>query len=142
MQRRIAGTWELRTWRRFESDGRTSFPFGKSPRGLLIYAPDGRMAVQMVAADRPRIETADALGGAVEQRASAYSTCLAYFGRYEVRDDQVIHRVEGSLFPNWSETVQARPFVFEGEDLVLQVKAEDGRVTNEIVWKRMQESAE
>ena len=94
------------------------------------------MAVQMVAVDRPRLDTGDALGGEVEQRASAYSTCLAYFGRYEIRENEVIHQVEASLFPNWSGTVQARPFVFEGEDLVLQVKADDGRVTNEIVWTR------
>jgi hypothetical protein len=99
------------------------------------------MAVQMVAKDRPRVDARDALGGKVEERAAAYSTCLAYFGTYEVRDNAVIHQVEASLFPNWSDTVQARPFVFEGEDLVLQVKADDGRVTNEIVWARKQERA-
>ena len=136
MEKRAEGTWHLKVWRRIEDDGTTVFPFGQHPRGILIYAPDGSMAVQMITKNRPPFDTTDALGGDIEQRAGAYSTCLAYFGKYEIQGNEVIHRVEGSLFPNWSDTLQARPFVFEGEDLVLQVKAEDGRVTNEIVWTR------
>ncbi len=136
MKRHVTGTWRLETWRRVNDDGTVVYPFGERPRGILIYAHDGRMAVQMLAADRPSIDTTDPLGGSAEARAAAYSTCLAYFGSYEVDGENVIHRVEASLFPNWSETVQARPFVLTDRELVLQMKAEDGRVTNEMVWTR------
>lgn len=136
MQRHIAGTWRLETWRRYNTDGSVAYPFGKKPRGILIYTRDGRMAVQMLSAERATIDTTDPLGGSAEARAAAYSTCLAYFGSYEVDGETVIHRVDASLFPNWSETVQARPFVFDGGALVLQVKGDDGRVTNEMIWAR------
>ena len=136
MKRHIAGTWRLKTWRRLAADGTVSYPFGEAPRGILIYTREGRMAVQMLTAGRPLIDTSDPLGGTVEARAAAYSTCLAYFGRYEVDGETVTHRVEASAFPNWSNTVQARPFVYDGRELVLQVTAEDGRVTNEMVWER------
>ena len=132
----IAGTWHLRTWRRFQDDGSITYPLGERPRGILIYAADGAMAVQMLTADRPRIDTDDPVGGSAEARAAAYSTCLAYFGRYEQDGRNVVHHVDASLFPNWSKTVQVRPFVCTGGELVLQVKAEDGRLTNEIVWVR------
>jgi len=136
MEPRIAGTWRLKTWRRFEEDGSVFYPFGEDACGILIYSPDGHMAVQMLASERPLIETDDALGGSEQQRAAAYSSCLAYFGTYEVRGQSVVHKVAASLFPNWSNTVQERPFVRNGQELVLQVTTEDGRITNEIVWER------
>lgn len=134
----IAGSWKLRAWRRLEGDLMT-YPFGEEVTGILIYAEDGSMAVQMTAAHRPTIPTADALGGSAEQRAAAYSTCLAYFGTWRMDNDNIIHYVEASLFPNWSGTVQARPFTCDGQQLVLRtppVQGPNGTVVNEIVWVR------
>lgn len=136
MKRDIAGAWRLETWRKHEEGGTFSYPFGEQPVGTLIYTPDGYMAVQMLEAERGLLATDDALGGTPEERASAYSSCLAYFGRYEVQGESVIHHVEGSLFPNWSKTTQERPFECRGNELSLQVKDEQGRVTNEILWRR------
>jgi Lipocalin-like domain len=135
----IAGTWRLVAWRRLGEGGEITYPLGEEASGVLIYTADGKMAVQMLAADRPSIATDDALGGDLHQRAAAYSTCLAYFGSYEVQGDSVIHRVDGSLFPNWSGTVQTRPFTFNGKELVLRTpptKGADGTVVNEISWVR------
>lgn len=132
----IAGTWELKFWRRYEPDNTVSLPFGESPLGLLIYTPSGDMAVQLVTANRTRLNTSDALGGTVEERAQAYSTCLAYFGRYTLSGDSVIHHLEGALFPNWSGTDQVRPIVHEGDDMILEVKDQTGRLTNALGWTR------
>jgi hypothetical protein len=116
----IVGTWKLAAWRRIGEHGEITYPLGRNASGVLIYARDGKMAVQMVAADRPPVDGGDALGGDVNQRAAAYSTCLAYFGTYEVHGDTVIHRIESSLYPNWSGTEQARPFTCDGQELVLR----------------------
>lgn len=132
----LAGTWRLRVWRRFNEDGSTSCPFGDNPNGVLLYAADGTMAVQMMTAERPAIDSQDPLGGATEERAAAYSTCLAYFGTYEVKGQVVTHRLDSSLFPNWSGTVQERPFVLVEQELVLKVNNDNGTTTNEIVWTR------
>ena len=122
-------------WRRLGEDGTITYPLGENASGVLIYTPDRRMAVQMLAAGRPAIPTEDALGGDLHQRAAAYSTCLAYFGSYEVQGDQVIHRVEGSLFPDWSGTVQSRPFTCDGNQLILRTPPKKG-VVNEMSWVR------
>jgi hypothetical protein len=136
----IVGSWKLLAWRRLEVDT-VIYPLGEDATGILIYAEDGSMAVQMTAAQRPSIPTADPLGGDAEQRAAAYSTCVAYFGAWEVDDGNIIHHVEVSLFPNWSGTVQARPFTCHGQELVLRtppVAGPNGTVVNEMSWVRWQ----
>lgn len=135
MKPNIAGSWNLVAWRRIQEDGTVTYPFGEEIIGILIYSEDFKMAVQMLAKNRPTLPTTDALGGSDEQRAAAYSTCLAYFGTYEVQGDQIIHQVEGSLFPNWSGTVQNRPFELDGDNLVLRTPP-TGTVVNEISWVR------
>lgn len=136
MERDVTGAWRLETWRKLGEGGTVSYPFGEKPLGTLIYTPDGHMAVQMLAAERASLDTDNALGGTADERAAAYSSSLAYFGRYEVKGESVIHHVTGSSFPNWSMTTQERPFVCRGEELCLQVKDVDGHVTNEILWRR------
>ncbi|MEO1338217.1 MAG: lipocalin-like domain-containing protein [Myxococcota bacterium] len=132
----VTGSWALQAWRRYNADGTTSHPFGESPQGLLIYSACGHMAVQMVAAERPNLDTDDALGGTESERAQAYSSCLAYFGRYRVEDQSIVHEIEGSLFPNWTNTAQVRPLRIDGNMLILQVVDAAGRTTNDIVWRR------
>lgn len=135
----ITGTWLLETWRRHETDGTVSYPFGETPQGMLIYTPDGHMAVQMVEAERPRLDTDNPIGGTLQERADAYSSCLAYFGRYELDGTSVIHRLDGSLFENWAGTAQVRPATLDGDQLILHVvDPQTGHVTNEIAWRRPQ----
>lgn len=136
----IKGTWQLVAWRRIAADGTISYPLGADARGQLIYTSNGMMAVQIAAASRPTIPTEDPLGGDSDARAGAYSTYLAYFGTYEVDGGQVIHHLDGSLFPNWSGQDQARALGPEGDDLVLRtppMRLSDGTtVVNELAWSR------
>jgi hypothetical protein len=56
-----------------------------------------------------------------------------------VKGDEVIHRVEGSLFPNWSGTAQTRPFTCKGHERVLRtppMSGPDGPIVNEMSWVR------
>lgn len=140
----LAGTWKLLSWRRIEQDGAkdgaSTYPLGEDASGVLIYAPDGSMAVQMTAAHRPAIRSVNALGGDLHERAQAYSTCLAYFGTWEVQGETVIHHIGSSLYPNWSGTLQSRPFDCDGSTLVLRTPPAAGKrgtVVNEMSWSRV-----
>jgi hypothetical protein len=135
----LSGVWKLVAWRRISEDGTVTYPLGDDAHGQLIYTKTGRLAVQMTAANRPQVDTSDALGGDEQQRAEAYSTCLAYFGSYEVCGETVVHRIDESLFPNWSDAEQTRPFDYDGEQLVLRTpptQTPTGTVVNAIAWVR------
>lgn len=135
----LVGRWKLVAWRNLMDDGTIIEPLGEQPSGILIYIADGSMAVQITAADRPSLETADPVGGSDEERAGAYATCLAYCGRYEVRDDTIVHTIEISLFPNWVGAEQVRYFELSPGELVLRtppIQAGERTVTGELRWAR------
>lgn len=138
----LEGTWSLVAWRRIADGGPVSYPLGADARGLLVYAGNGRMSVQITAADadRPDLGGDDPLGGAEGARAGAYSTYLAYFGTYEVEGDSVVHKIEGSLFPAWSGARQVRPYDLDSGQLVLRTPpmrlADGSTVVNELAWER------
>ncbi|MDK4740390.1 lipocalin-like domain-containing protein [Rhizobium sp. LEGMi198b] len=141
----LKGSWKLSGWRRTTSKGDVSYPLGEEASGLLVYTSSGTMMVQMTAANRPAFETSDPLGGSAEERAAAYSTCLAYFGSYRVAEGKVTHRIEGSSFPNWSETEQVRPYELKGDELILRTPpSESGGITtvNEMSWIRVKGPAD
>ena len=136
----IVGEWRLVHWKRTGSDGSISYPLGEHASGLIVYLPDGLMMVQMTAANRRGLGTSDPVGGTESERAAAYSTCLAYFGGYEVRNREVIHHIDMSLFPNWSGTTAARPFELRDDRLILRTAPAtvDGIATvNEMAWRRV-----
>jgi hypothetical protein len=135
----IVGSWRLISWRRINERGEVSFPLGENAIGLLIYSADGSMAVQMTANNRPLLTTSDPLNGDAKELAKAYSTCLAYFGAYEVDRDFVTHKVSQSLYPNWSNTTQKRPYNCDGKTLILLTppsESANGTVFNEMSWER------
>jgi len=135
----LVGRWRLVTWEITDGWGHVVRPLGDDADGLLIYAADGSMAVQIVASDRPRLGTADPLGGSEQQRAAAYSTCLAYSGRYEIRADTIVHTVDVSLFPDWTGAEQVRLFELDGDGLTLRappIAADGTTVTVELRWAR------
>lgn len=131
-------TWNLVGWRRIADDGSVSYPLGADARGLLAYASNGRMSVQITGAKRPDLGTDDPLGGDLAARADAYSSYLAYFGSYAVEGDSVVHVIDGSLFPQWSGARQVRPFSTESGQLVLRTPpmrlADGSTVVNELAW--------
>ena len=140
MTESLAGTWNLVAWRRIAEDGIVSYPLGKEARGLLTYAGNGRMTVQITGANRAALDTEDPLGGDEGARAGAYSTYLAYFGTYEVQGQSVVHQIESSLYPNWAGETQVRPYTVESGQLVLRtppMRLPDGTtVVNELAWAR------
>jgi hypothetical protein len=136
---RIEGQWNLLAWRRVTGDGAVSYPFGEKASGMLVYTASGGMIVQMTAAGRQPLDTNDPIGGKVEDRAKAYSGCLAYFGRYEVKGEEVHHFIDGSLYPNWIGADQGRPFELTDDRLVLRtppVEIDGVTVVNEMSWVR------
>jgi Lipocalin-like domain len=138
----LVGGWRLRGWTAIADDGSESRPMGDAPDGLLAYTVDGTMIGIMGPSGRPRFETDDVTGGSEAEQAAAFTTFIAYGGRYEITSDTVTHHVETSLFPNWIGTLQQRRWLLDPSGRTLTLTSPPmvlGGVTRiqRLVWERI-----
>ena len=136
----VVGTWRLKGWETHTADGRVAYPLGRDAVGYLIYTAGGHMAVAMMRANRPPFAGGDLLGGTLAEQATAAAGYVTYCGRYEIRNETVIHHVELSLFPNWVGTDQVRFAEVEGDQLTITTGplAIGGETVNRLVWERVE----
>jgi hypothetical protein len=52
---------------------------------------------------------------------ATYEAYFSWFGRYTVDPVRgvITHRIEGSLWPSWRNTVQERPYLIRGDTMFL-----------------------
>lgn len=116
----LVGIWQLLAFESKTSTGEVSYPYGKDPKGQLMYGPDGYMAVAVVHAHRPHFQSSDPSAATHQEKSAAFDTYATYCGTYEIQHDKIIHRSELSLFPNWSGKLHERFFQLSGDRLVLR----------------------
>lgn len=138
----LIGAWSLVSLETTEKDGKVTQPLGPNPKGTLMYSASGRMAAVLVHPDRPRFVATDSRQATDAEVVQAFKGCVAYFGTFEIRDEAkgiVVHKVEGSLFPNWAGTDQVRYAKLDGDRLVIQnpttAFGRSGAVAR-LVWQR------
>lgn len=136
---RLVGTWKLVGFETREEDGEVTYPFGKDASGYIMYSADGYVSVAIFPKNRRRFKTDDILGGTTEEKVAAAESYIAYFGKYEVIEDRVIHHVEASFFPNWVGIDQERFYRLDGNRLTLRalsmlVKGKNQSV--HLIWEK------
>src|ERR1051325_8533354 len=82
LKEQIVGTWDFTIAEVTAADGKKSFPFGETPKGILIFTPDGRFAQIHVASDVPKFASGNRLTGTAEEYAAINRRSLAVFGSY------------------------------------------------------------
>ncbi len=124
---RQAAPW-VGTWRMTAVESRDSAtgpwrrPFGDAPSGYVIYGADGSHAMNFTRTPVAPMFAAGTDRGATDaELRQAYEGYFSWFGRYTVDTARgiITHRIEGSLWPSWRNTVQERPFVIRGDTLLL-----------------------
>jgi hypothetical protein len=138
----LVGTWRLVSNDDHRPDGTVTAVWGDAPSGTLIYAANGRMAVQLMDPRRRKFASEDRMAGTAEEVRQAFEGYLAYFGTWRVDASTrvVVHNVEGASFPNLIGTEQPRTFVLSGDRLTLStppmVRA-GRRSTYVLLWERV-----
>ncbi|MEU8379491.1 lipocalin-like domain-containing protein [Streptosporangium sp. NPDC048865] len=130
----LVGAWRLVEWRVVDAGGRVSHPFGTDATGLLCYTPDGHMSATIARAGRAPLPGAGRGQTPPEAPAEAFTSFLAYAGRYEVRQGHIAHDVEVALDPALAGTVQVRELNADGDRLVLA--ADEGGRWHTLIWER------
>jgi hypothetical protein len=106
----IVGTWNFVVAEVTAPDGKKSFPFGETPKGILIFTADGRFAQIHVASDMPKIASNNRLTGTPEEYADIMRRSLSVFGTYAVDEAKktVTYNIVSASFPNWEGETQTR----------------------------------
>jgi hypothetical protein len=106
----IVGTWNFVVAEVTAPDGKKSFPFGETPKGILIFTADGRFAQIHVAGDVPKIASNNRLTGTPEEYAAIMRRSLSVFGTYAVDEANktVTYTIVSASFPNWEGETQTR----------------------------------
>jgi len=110
LRNQIVGTWEFVVAEITAPDGKKSFPFGESPKGILIFTPDSRFAQVHVASDVPKIASNNRLTGTPEEYGAIMRRSLSVFGTYTVDEAKrtVTYKIVSGSFPNWEGEAQTR----------------------------------
>jgi Lipocalin-like domain len=106
----IVGSWNFVVAEVTAPDGKKSFPFGETPKGILIFTADGRFAQIHVAGDVPKIASNNRLTGSPEEYAEIMRRSLSVFGTYTVDEANrtVTYHIVSASFPNWEGETQTR----------------------------------
>src|ERR1044072_1800579 len=82
LKQQIVGTWDFVVAEITGADGRKAFPFGGTPKALLIFTPEGRFAQTHAASDLPKIASGNRLTGTAEEYTTINRRSLSLFGSY------------------------------------------------------------
>lgn len=133
----IVGAWRLVSWT-IEYADKTLHPFGESPIGSLLYSADGRMLASIAARHRSHLSHAVPAKAPDAERLSAFDSFFSYGGDFTIEGDEVVHRVDIALNPNFVGTVQRRRMYFENEFLTLAAEEEGTQGTRQhrLRWQK------
>jgi hypothetical protein len=132
----LLGRWRIVEWVQRYDDGRLKYPLGRKPQGFIQYDND-RMFCFISDGERPALSGSQWTAPEAE-KAAAYASCLAYSGSYEIAGDEILHKVDLSLYPNWVGTTQRRRAVLRDRRLALTARLEHGTPearTAELIWE-------
>ena len=106
----IVGTWNFVVAEVTAPDGKKSFPFGETPKGILIFTADGRFAQIHVASDVPKIASNNRMTATPEEYAGIMRRSLSVFGTWTVDEANktVTYNIVSASFPNWEGEAQTR----------------------------------
>jgi Lipocalin-like domain len=138
----LVGSYKLLAITRKTLDtGEVTDPFGKQPSGYIVYTPNGRMLVLVVADknDRPAPESGAAPTD--KQSASLFRTMVSYGGTYDFDGHAVKHHIDFSWNQAWTGTTQTRDVQKDGDRLIYTTRPAPSLVDGKmsvvtIVWQK------
>jgi hypothetical protein len=120
---RIIGAWKIISWESLRPNGQiVNIWMGLHPTGLIIYQPNGYMAVQIMADPRPTfVQNAATSPPPYDEFRNAFFGYYAYWGTYTINDagTGVVHNVQGSERPIEVGRKYERSISLDGTKLVI-----------------------
>ncbi len=117
----VVGTWKLASDTAATEKGDVDrVVLGQNPSWLLTYTADGRMMAIISDDGRKPLSIPDWVAAPAEERAQAYSTFMAYAGRYTFSCGKVVRQIEIASLQNWVNTDQTRYVMLQNNRLFIR----------------------
>src|SRR5215469_6642238 len=143
LREQLIEVWKLVSYVERPVDGSDpAYPMGEKLEGIIIYAADGYMSVQLMRPDRPKFSSGDRSVDSESEIKEAASGYFAYAGpfHFDAEKKMLTHSVCLSLDPNWLGQVQKRVVRIDGDMLQLSterpLESEGRETTYYLTWKR------
>jgi hypothetical protein len=135
----LAGTWALVAADVLHADGTRARDYGAAPKGLLLIDAQGRYALQIFKAERPRFASGDKLTGTPAEYEAAVLGSSTHFGTISVDPvgGTLTFQIENASFPNWEGAEQKRHYELNGDELSYRVPTRPDGNTPISVWRRL-----
>lgn len=137
-EQKVTGTWKLVSYWTTRPNGERVAPYGEHPLGFLTYTADHRVFVILSRGGRKPLE-GDRFTASEAERADAFSTALAYAGRFTFDGAKAVHHIEIATLPNYVGTDQVRFAKLAGNRLTLSATLTMGgeQRKSQLVWERI-----
>lgn len=133
----MVGTWALKSDDSTTADGRKIQPFGPDPKGIAIFAGNGRFAIVISRPDLPKFASNNRMRGTAKENEAIVHGTFAFFGTYSVADGVMIQHVEGGTWPALIGTDQKRTIAsFTGGEQTWRATPSFGG-SSELHWVRV-----
>jgi hypothetical protein len=133
----LVGTWTNVSNVNIQQDGGKAEVFGPHARGIAIFESNGLFAIVNIDPDVPKFGANNRAQGTAAENKAAVLGGIALYGTYWVSSKTIFFKVEGSTYPNWTGTEQARTIIsFTGDELKWSLRASVGG-TAEVAWRRV-----
>lgn len=143
LRERLIGAWALVSYEERPVDGSPSFfPMGKTPKGIIMYTPDGFMSAQLSKPERKPFASGDWFMASDADFRGEATSYIAYTGPFHVDEEKqhLTHSMFISLFPNWIGQTQPRVVRIEGDRLFLStvspISSGGKTVNSHLEWRR------
>ena len=119
---KLVGTWRLIEYKDLDTlTYKWTYPYGKNPRGYFTYTSTNIVNLN-ISTDNPMLLTEDSVK---KSSISCYNFIenysFGYFGTYSIdwKKSIVTHHVKGGSVPWYIDTEQPRPFILQGDTLII-----------------------
>ena len=139
LKEQLVGTWTLVSLEQVRPDGSRHQNYGSNPKGVHVFAPNGRFYLMFARSDLPKIASNNRMKGTAEEHKAIWEGSIAYFGTYTVdeADKTVSLTLEASTFPNQLSGPQKRIITsLTSDELKYTNATASGGSQNHLVFKR------
>lgn len=136
----IVGAWQFVSVVSQSDDGTRGEPFGASPKGIMIFTPDGRFSLFQSSANVPRLAANDRARATPDEAMAVVRESIAYYGTYTVDEAarELSLTIEGSTYTNLVGSAPQRRIVttLTPTELAFSNPRTPSGVTLHTVWRR------